>query len=389
MKNHFKILLTGGGSGGHIQPILAVVAELRKIGEARKVDFDFLHIGSVPDKEKDLIEAADITYDYVLTGKLRRYVSLHNFFDAFKIPLGILQAYFKVKKFNPDVVFGKGGFASVPAVVAAGWLNKPILIHESDTSAGLANRKLAKYASKVAVGFAKAKSSFPDSDVVVTGNPVRPEILAGSKDKGLNEFNFSGDKPIIFVTGGSLGARTVNRVVILALPKLLEKYDVIHQCGPVNLDDSVSKIKTLFGENRIEKQGDNYYIKGLGYRLRPYLHNEMADAYACADIVVSRAGANNITEIAALSKPSILIPLPLGSSRGEQISNAGMLAKAGASRVFINQEFNASDLVSALADLFSSPDKLSAMGKQAHKFFRADAAVHLADEIFNLARYAD
>ena len=261
MEKNIKVLLTGGGSGGHIQPLLAVVAELRKIGEARKVDFDFLHIGSVPAQEKDLVEAAGIRYEAVLTGKLRRYLSVQNFFDAFKIPLGIMQAYGKVKRFNPDVVFGKGGYASVPAVVAAGWLGKPVLIHESDTSAGLANRKLAKYATKVAVGFARARSSFPGSDVVVTGNPVRPEILVGRNDKGLNEFNLTGDKPIIFVTGGSLGARTVNRVIVLALPKLLEKYDVIHQCGPVNLGDSVQKLKTLFGENRIEKQGDNYYIK--------------------------------------------------------------------------------------------------------------------------------
>jgi len=387
MEKHLKIILTGGGTGGHIQPILAVVSELRKIGDERQVDFDFLHIGSVPKKEKNIIEAADIEYDHVLTGKVRRYFSLQNLVDIFKIPIGILQAYFKVRKFKPDVVFGKGGFASVPAVVAAGWLNIPVIIHESDTSAGLANRKLAKYATVIALGFARARSCFPDNKVVVTGNPVRPEILTGKKDQALNEFNFDGTKPIIFITGGSLGAQTINRVTVGALKKLLEKYDIIHQCGDVNLKDTLGRVKLIFGDNRLKKQGVNYYLKGAGYRLRPYLKNEMADAYAAADLVVSRAGASNITEIAALSKPSILIPLPMSASRGEQIGNAGLFAKAKAAKVILNQDFTAESFLTAVEELFGSPDKLASMGRSAHKFYEPQAAVKLAEEIFNLARY--
>lgn len=388
-KNKYKILLTGGGTGGHIQPLLAVAAQLRRIGEERQIEFDFLHIGSSPAQEKEAIEQAGINYDYVLTGKLRRYVSFQNLIDAAKIPLGIMQAYFKVKKFNPDAVFGKGGYASVPAVIAAGWLRKPILIHESDTSAGLANRKLAKYATRVAVGFAKARESFSGSKVVVSGNPVRPEILQGSRSECLDIFNFSGSKPILFVTGGSLGARTLNRVVAGALPKLLERFDVIHQCGRENLADTVKCVRLLFGENRLKKQGDNYYLKSLGYRLRPYLRSEMGAAYAGGDLVIARAGANNVTEIAALGKPSILVPLPMTVSRGEQISNAGMLAKAGASIVFLNQDFNPEDLLATIDRLFAEPKKLAAMGQAARKFYKPDAAVLLADEIFNLARHVN
>jgi UDP-N-acetylglucosamine--N-acetylmuramyl-(pentapeptide) pyrophosphoryl-undecaprenol N-acetylglucosamine transferase len=388
-KNQYKILLTGGGTGGHIQPLLAVAAQLRRIAADRRLKFEFLHIGSNPTQEKEVIEQAGITYDYVLTGKLRRYVSLKNLIDAGKIPIGIMQAYFKVKKFNPDVVFGKGGYASVPAVVAAGWLHKPILIHESDTSAGLANRKIAKYATRVAVGFAKARESFPSEKVVVTGNPVRPEILQGSKSNCLDFFNFTGAKPILFVTGGSLGARTLNRVVAGALPQLLEKFDIIHQCGHENLADTVGCVRLLFGENRLKKQGDNYYLRSLGYRLRPYLRGEMGAAYAGADLVIARAGANNVTEIAALGKPSILVPLPMNVSRGEQISNAGMLAKAGASVVFLNQDFNPADLVATINRLFADRNKLAVMGKAARQFYQPDAAIRLADEIFNLARYVN
>jgi len=384
---NLKILLTGGGTGGHIQPILAVVAELRKIGDMRKIEFQFLHIGSVPANEKDAIEAANIEYDHVLTGKIRRYISLQNLVDFFKIPLGVLQAYFKVRKFRPDVVFGKGGFASFPAVVAAGWLKIPVIIHESDTSAGMANRKLAKYASVVALGFARARGCFPDSKVVVTGNPVRPEILTGRKDKAFDEFNFDGTKPIIFITGGSLGAQTLNRVTVGALTKLLEKYDVIHQSGKVNLEDTLGRLRLVFGRNRLKQQGENYYLKGLNYRLRPYLKDEMADAYAAADLVVARAGASNITEIAALSKPSILVPLPMSASRGEQIGNAGLFAKKGAAKVILNQNFTAESFIDTVEELFGSPDKLTSMGSLAHSFYKPEAAEKIAEEIFNLARY--
>ena len=385
-KKQIKILLTGGGTGGHVLPILAVVEEAKEIASQKDLELEFLHIGTNPEKEKEIIEEAGIKYDHVMTGKFRRYFSPQNFIDMFKVPLGILQAYFKVKKFDPDVVFGKGGFASVPAVVAAGWLHKKILIHESDTSPGLANKKLEKYATKIALGFARAAEYFPKGKTIVTGNPIRVEILLGNKESGLQTFGFDGARPIIFVTGGSTGARTVNHTIVKALPKLLEKYDVIHQCGQISLQDTLDCLGVFYKKDSIKKLDHGYEISGQNYRLYPYLKKEMADAYACADIIIARAGASNITEIAALSKPSVLVPLPLGASRGEQISNAGMFAKAGASKVFVNEQFKALDLIEYLDEVFTDKDVLRGMGTKAKQFYKSDAEEEIAKAILELAK---
>ncbi len=386
MPKILKIILTGGGTGGHFLPLLAVVNELRKIGAERGIDFDFLYIGTNPARERALVEKFHVQYDHVAAGKMRRYFSLQNVIDVFKIPWGLGQAYAQVKKFGPDVVFGKGGYASVPVVTAAGWQHKKTLIHESDTTPGLANRRMAKYATKIALTFSQSTRFFDQSKVVVTGNPVRAGILAGSFEHCLKTFNLDNSKPILFVTGGSFGARTINRVVVAALPKLLETYQIIHQCGQVGLEEVVGTLRQKFGAVNVVQQGNNYYLRDRGYRLRPFLQlEEMADAYAGARIVISRAGASSLSEIAAVGKPSILIPLPVSASRGEQITNAAVYERAGASVVIMNEELTTEKLLVAIRQLVGDAATLTAMGQAARKLAHPEAATRIAEEIIKLA----
>lgn len=386
MPKTLKILLTGGGTGGHFLPLLAVVNELRKIGAERGINFAFLHIGTNPEREQALAEKFHVKYDHVAAGKLRRYFSLQNLVDIFKVPWGFCQARVKVKKFDPDVVFGKGGYASVPVVTAAGRLHKKILIHESDTTPGLANRRMAKYATKVALTFPQSARFFDQHKTVVTGNPIREGILTGSYERGLKTFNLTKDKPVLFVTGGSLGARTINRVILEALPELLVRYQVIHQCGNIGLGAVLDKLRDKFGKVNVVQQGDNYYLREQGYRLRPFLsQDEMADAYALSRLVISRGGASSLSEIAAVGKPSILIPLPLSASRGEQITNAAVYERAGASVVIMNEELTAEKLLAVIKQVTADQSELAAMGQAARKLARPEAAALIAEEIIKLA----
>ncbi len=385
MPKNIKVLLTGGGTGGHVLPLLAVVNELRKIGAERGIDFTFLHIGTNPAREQSLVEKAHVKYDHVAAGKIRRYFSLQNAVDIFKIPWGLGQAYAKVKKFQPDVIFGKGGYASVPVITAAGWQHKKIIIHESDTTPGLANRKMAKYAAKIALTFPQSARFFEPGKVVITGNPIREGILSGSYERGLKTFNLETDKPILFVTGGSSGARTINRVMVEALPQLLDRYQIIHQCGTIGLPEVLDRLREKFGREIVIQQGTNYYLRGQGYRLRPFLQqDEMANAYAAATAVISRAGAGNLSEIAALGKPSILVPLPLTASRGEQITNAAVFERAGASVVIMNEEMSAEKLVAVTRQLLANPEELASMGRAAKSLARPEAALLIAEEILKL-----
>lgn len=386
MSKNLKILLTGGGTGGHVLPLLAVVNELRKIGTERGIDFTFLHIGTNPERERGLVEKFHVKYDHVPAGKIRRYFSLQNVIDVFKIPWGLIQARRKVKEFQPDVVFGKGGYASVPVVTAAGGLHRPIIIHESDTTPGLANRRMAQYATKIALAFPQSARFFDPKKVVVTGNPIRVGISEGGFESCLKTFHLNRQKPVLFITGGSIGARTINRTVVSALPRLLNDYQIIHQCGNVGLEDVLDRLRETFGTVNVVQQGNNYYLRDKGYRLRPFLQlAEMADAYAGAKLVISRAGASSLSEIAVVGKPSILVPLPLSSSRGEQITNAAVYERAGASVVIMNEEMSADKLVETIRQLLVNPAELEAMSRASKKMAHPEAASLIAEEILKLA----
>ena len=326
-----KIVLTGGGTAGHVTPNIALIPKLRELG------YDISYIGSYDGIEKKLIADFDIPYYGISTGKFRRYFDLKNFTDPFRVIKGIGDAKKALKKINPDIVFSKGGFVSVPVVRAAKSLHIPVICHESDMTPGLANKLCIPAATKVCCNFPETVSEIKDGKGILTGTPIRAELLGGSREKGLAFAGFSGNKPVIIVIGGSLGAVAVNNAVRAALPELLKTYDVIHLCGKGKLDES---------------------LKGTeGYRQYEYIKEELPDLFAAADVAISRAGANAICELLALKKPNLLIPLSAKASRGDQILNAHSFEKQGFSIVIEEENLTTEKLVSAVNELHTDRDK--------------------------------
>lgn len=298
-----KVLLTGGGTAGHVTPNIALMPYLEDLG------FEISYMGSYTGIEKSLIEELGIPYTGIDSGKLRRYLSLQNLKDPFHVLRGFQEAERYMKKDRPDVVFSKGGFVAVPVVYAAHKEKIPVVIHESDLSPGLANKLCIGKADIICYSFPETQPLLKNAKkAVCTGLPVRDELLAGDREKALAFCGFSGDKPILMTIGGSLGSVRVNEAVRSALPKLLEKFNIIHLCGKGKVDESISF---------------------PGYVQYEYINEELPDLYAAADVLISRAGSNVIHEIVSLKKPSILIPLDLNASRGDQIENAQSFKKQG------------------------------------------------------------
>jgi len=330
-----RILLTGGGTGGHIIPLLAIAERLPK-------DVKILILGSN-------IKNISFPYKNVLAGKWRRYFSLKNFIDIFKAPLGILQALWYVFRFMPDICFGKGGYASLPGVLAC-WLYRiPIIIHESDTIPGAANRFSALFADKVCVSFEQAKKYFSEKKVIFTGNPVRRQILLGK--------SLSKDKPVILILGGSQGAQYINEIISAILPDILKRARVIHLCGPGKISN----------------------IALPGYEQYEFIEN-IEDFYATADVIVSRAGANSLAEISALKKPAIIIPLP-GSSFEHQRENAYVFAKNNAAIVIEEENLGPYLLRDKLFKLLDEPLVAQKMGEHAYDLNPIDAAEKIILEL--------
>ena len=322
-----KIVLTGGGTAGHVTPNIALLGELRKRG------FEIYYIGSKKGIEKQLIEEQDIKYYGISSGKLRRYFDLKNFTDPFRVIKGFSEASSIIKEIKPDVVFSKGGFVSVPVVMAADRKKVPCIIHESDMSPGLANRLCIPHAVKVCTNFPEAAKGIGDK-AVVTGTPIRREMFSGNRIAGLDFMGFSANKPVLMVVGGSLGAAAVNRMVRDALPELLRRYQIVHLCGHGKVDDSLAGTK--------------------GYVQYEYIKKEMSDIMAAADIIISRAGANAICEILALNKPNILIPLPAASSRGDQVLNAESFERQGFSVVCKEDELTTAIIIDEIDKLYKN-----------------------------------
>ncbi len=326
-----KIVMTGGGTAGHVTPNIALIPELIKR------NYEIHYIGSEMGIERKLIEEYGIPYYSVSTGKFRRYFDIKNFTDPFKVIKGIREASALMKKIKPDVVFSKGGFVSVPVVLAADKKKIPCVIHESDMTPGLANKICIPHAAKVCTNFPEAASNIPDGKAVVSGTPIRSELYNGSRAKGLEFCGFSDDKPVVLVVGGSLGATAVNQIVREALPELLKKYNVIHLCGEGKRDSDLDGIK--------------------GYAQYEYVKKELSDMMAAADLVISRAGANAICELLALKKPNILIPLPQSQSRGDQILNAQSFKKQGYSAVLNEENLTPEKLVTHVDRVFNEREK--------------------------------
>lgn len=323
-----KIILTGGGTAGHVTPNLALIPSLRELG------YEIRYIGSYKGMERKLIEQEDIPYDGISSGKLRRYFDRKNFSDPFRVVKGYTEALKLMKKYRPDVVFSKGGFVAVPVVLAAKHYKIPVIIHESDMTPGLANKLCIPSASKVCCNFPETLNYLPAEKAVLTGSPIRAELLKGDRLSGLQYTNLSSNRPILMVIGGSLGSVTVNTVVRQTLPQLLHDFQVIHICGKGNLDDS------LIGTD--------------GYVQYEYVDAPLKHMFAAADLVISRAGANSICEILAMRKPNILIPLSAAASRGDQILNAKSFSKQGFSTVLEEEELTVESLIQAITRTYEN-----------------------------------
>ena len=320
-----KIVLTGGGTAGHVTPNIALIPSLREMG------YDIYYIGSYDGIEKRLIADYDIPYYGVATGKFRRYHDPKNFSDPFKVAKGFFEAKKYLKEIKPDIIFSKGGFVSVPVVRAAGALKIPCIIHESDMTPGLANKFCIPVAKKVCCNFPETVSLISHDKAVLTGSPIRQELLMGDRKKAMEFCSFTEDKPVIMVIGGSQGAKAINDCVRESLDRLLPDFNIIHICGKDKMDP------TLEGT--------------AGYKQFEYLNEELAHVFAMSDIIVSRAGANVIHEILALNKPSILIPLDLNASRGDQILNAESFEKRGFSKVIREADLTKEALLQTIHEI--------------------------------------
>ena len=323
-----RIILTGGGTAGHVTPNIALLPRLREL------QYDIHYIGSYTGIEKELIEKQQIPYHGISSGKLRRYFSLKNFTDPFRVLKGFSEANHLIKTLKPDVIFSKGGFVSVPVVIAGKRNHVPVIIHESDMTPGLANRISIPSAYRVCCNFPETLKALPEDKAVLTGSPIRQELMTGDPEKARAFCGFTDEKPVILVVGGSLGATAVNQAVRAILPELLKDFQVIHLCGKGKLDTSLNNLE--------------------GYVQFEYIQDELRHLFALSDIVISRAGANAICELLALQKPNLLIPLSASASRGDQILNARSFERQGFSKVLEEETLTNELLLDTVHELYDN-----------------------------------
>ena len=335
------IVLTGGGTAGHVTPNIALIPRLQEAG------YQISYIGSYDGIEKKLIEELGIPYYGISSGKLRRYFDLKNFSDPFRVLKGFSQAKILLRQLKPDVVFSKGGFVTVPVVIAAKKCKIPAIIHESDMTPGLANKLCLPSAAKVCCNFPETVKSLPENKAVLTGTPIRPELMDGDKEAAREFCGFTDEKPVLMVIGGSLGAASINENVRKILPKLLKEFQVVHLCGKGKVNESLNGTP--------------------GYVQYEYIKQELPDLFALADIVISRAGANAICELNALKKPNLLIPLSAKASRGDQILNARSFERQGFSMVLEEEEITEQTLLDSIRKLYANRQSyIDAMSASRH-----------------------
>lgn len=337
-----RIVLTGGGTAGHVTPNIALLPRLKDL------DYEVFYMGSYDGIEKKLIEDFNIPYYGIATGKFRRYFDPKNFSDPFRVVKGMREARKYLKEIKPDVLFSKGGFVSVPVVRAASSLGIPCIIHESDMTPGLANKLCIPVAKKVCCNFPETLEMLPAKKAVLTGSPIRQELSQGDKKAAYELCGFDSSKPVIMVVGGSLGSAAINQAVRDILPDLLKDFQVVHLCG--------------------KEKVDNLLLTTKGYKQFEYVRSEMKDIFAMADIVISRAGANAISELLSLKKPNILIPLPASSSRGDQILNAKSFESQGFSIVIDEDDLTKKLLLEKVQELyFNRASYIKAMGQSSQR----------------------
>ena len=323
-KENKRIIFTGGGTAGHVTPNIALIEPLLREG------WEVHYIGSENGMERGLIAAlSGVTYHGISTGKLRRYFSWQNFIDPFRVIKGYFQARKLIREIQPSVIFSKGGFVSVPVVLGAGKV--PVVAHESDYSPGLSNRIATRFTDKVCLSFEDTLQHVSKGKGIFTGTPIRPALYDGDRERALAFTGLTGEKPVLLVMGGSLGAQKLNELVRAALPQLCERYDIIHLCGK--------------GKNDCD-------CVACGYHQYEYIDKELPDLFALSDVVLSRAGANSVFELLALNKPSVLVPLTSASSRGDQLLNANYMEKKGYAKVVDQNTATTDSLVAAIDEVY-------------------------------------
>ncbi len=378
-----KILVTGGGTGGHVSPALAVIQTVQALAVGADWTPEFRYVGSRNGVEQGLVEAAGIPFVGVQSGKLRRaatvrgLLTLKNFSDALRVPVGILQAIGEVRRFAPDVVLATGGYVSVPPVIAAGLLRRPVLIHEQTVQIGLANKIAARFATRIALTFEGAALELPPSlrrKAFVTGNPVRLAIFGGNKARAVKRFDFDpadDSLPTVYVTGGALGAKSINAAVEAVLPELLQSCRVVHQCGR---QDGEHFASVRAGLPELQRR----------YFAVPFVGDEIADIFALCDLIAGRSGAGTVTEAAAVGRPALFIPLvPTGGD--EQTRNARRSGEAGAATILPGSELTGPRLLIEIRKLLADPAHLAAMGRAALTLATPNAASELASALLALA----
>ncbi|MPQ42338.1 undecaprenyldiphospho-muramoylpentapeptide beta-N-acetylglucosaminyltransferase [Clostridium tarantellae] len=327
----YKIIMTGGGSAGHVTPNLALVPKLLEEG------FEIKYIGSKEGIEKEIITKANIPYYGISSGKLRRYFDVKNFTDPFKVLKGVYDALKILKKEKPDVIFSKGGFVTVPVVMAASMRKIPVISHESDMTPGLANKMASPFCDKLCVTFPESLKYIKENKGVLTGTPIRDELLKGNKVKANNFCNFRQNKMVLMIIGGSLGSKIINENIRSVLKDLLKDFNIIHICGKGNIDNSLKNIE--------------------GYKQFEYVSKELPDLMDLSNIVISRAGANTIFELLVLKKPNILIPLSANASRGDQVLNATSFEKCGYSKVIQEEDLTPNILLKSVQEVVKEKSK--------------------------------
>ena len=350
-----KIVMTGGGTAGHVTPNIALIPRLRELG------YDIDYIGSYEGIEKKLISEFGIPYYGVSTGKFRRYFDPKNFSDPFRVIKGCSEAKKILKQLKPNVIFSKGGFVSVPVIWAASSLKIPCIIHESDLTPGLANKLCIPKATKICCNFPETLKYLPEDKAVLTGSPIREELLKGNKEAAYKLCGFDNSRPVIMIMGGSQGASAINKVVRDALPRLLNDFQVIHICG--------------------QEKMDNMLLTTPGYKQFDYVKGELKDLFAITDLVVSRAGANAICELLALRIPNILIPLPLAASRGDQLLNAASFESQGYSIVIQEENLDEDSLVESLQELYNNKDTYVEKMEQSSQYNAINSIIDLIEKV--------
>jgi len=369
----YKIVITGGGTGGHIFPLLAIVRELKNILPTSRLDI--LYVGPKDSISKDYMEKEGIPVKYISAGKIRRYGGVkpffHNITDVlFRIPWGVLQSFICLYFFSPDIVLSKGGYGSFPVVISARVFQVPVILHESDSVSGAVNKFLQKFCAEVFTSFPKTEG-IDESKMFIAGNPVRKEIIGTDREVAKKELNLQGEKPVIFIVGGSQGSQRINDLFLSASTGFLENFEIIHQVGTENLKNVSMEIKATIAKKELLAR----------YHIFPFLNeNQLKNAYGACDLVISRAGAGSIFEIAACKRAGIFLPLS-ESAQDHQLKNAYIYASSRAGVVLEEENLSSHFFLSKVRELFSPIEQIRNMEKRAGEFARPRAGYIIATYI--------